>query len=221
MSSGQSIFSIDLEKPGDPAASLSYQGLIRVLKPEASLQGLVDGYHVLDGMVPADGAQPTMPLRLACSAGGVCAMCSGSPDCNGGPPPLQRELDKARSQLIQSWAPGASKILVSHSLRREPQKDGTSCLVGPQDDSRLRIPIFDPPADQGELRLALCKYRRAARIDQQVIAFHVYQIVGTPDDPSWIAGLCGKLIAIPVACSSDRLVAAMAEPDRRKSRRAV
>ena len=202
MGSSKFVFRVDHEKHDERITAVSYGDLVRVLEADAGQQ-LPANYHVLQGVIPSQQREATAPVRYTCPRGKICAMCTGTTNCGGGPPPRP-------ASSLASGTPGTRTILVKQGVTiTAPEPGDRQCMSDPEGDAALRIPIFAARGD--DLGAALSEYRNAARIADQPMAFHVYQITSAPDA---LAALRGKLIAIPVRCGrpQPRAVPVMVRP---------
>ena len=176
MSSMNAFF---LEAPAEHCNApqgVSYEGLIRLLDPDAERAAIGDAYHVVEGEAHVDPANPKDPVRLRCNRQ-ACTDCTASPRCPGGPPPLYtvpRELAISRSARVASTA------------------DGRPYLTFDPAPSRGPIPILR--LDGGALTEALYAYWKALHTTGEV-AFHIYKITKAPDE---LHALIGNVIAVPV-----------------------
>lgn len=186
---GKNVFTVDHEKQDGRVVAVNYGDFIRVLERRVGLP-IAPGYHVLDGVIPPDLSAPRSPARYGCPPGEACALCTGSSNCGGGPPPL------AEAPLAIGVAEMRT-ILVKQSVVVAPSAPEGTCLIDSAGDATLRVPVFDEPPDT-DLSAKLSDYRRAAALEDQAMAFHVYQITQVTGASSELAQLRGKLIAVPV-----------------------
>lgn len=192
MGSSKHIFSIEHEQRDGRVSAMSYGGVIRVLESSAIPQRFRNGYYVLKGSAPPDLDNNQFAARYGCPAGKLCAMCTGRPECTGGPPPTHVEL-------LANMPPGVRTILVKKSVHLG-MAHGHTYLFDTKGDPDIRIPVFGKRADVDlrgavkDLRTALHEYRAAMNLMKRSIAFHIYQITIAPE----ALALADTLIAVPV-----------------------
>jgi hypothetical protein len=185
MGSSKQLFSIEHEERDGRVSALSYGGVIRVLESSTVPQRFRNGYYALKGSAPPDLKNDQFAARYGCPAGKLCAMCTGRPECTGGPPP-------AKVELFARMAPGIRTILVKKTVELGVA-NGHRYLFDKKGDPEIRIPVFDKAVDI-DLGAILQEYRLAMNLTRRSIAFHIYQIKLAPE----ALELAGTLIGVPV-----------------------
>jgi len=201
MGRDKQTFSISYADPDGQGSAINYERVIVALPEKADMQPFVADYHVLTGIVPSDLKDAKHSARFCCPEE-VFTLCTGDPNCNGGPEPksmLKRALAAVKRWLgIRAqppFGPGACKILLKKSVTWS-----SDCLCDQDAGSGVLIPVY-PSMNIAGLSEKLTAFCNAAGIPLRSVAFHVYDIslpTALRSPANTVTSAQRQLIAIPV-----------------------
>jgi hypothetical protein len=211
-------FSISYTDPDGQGAAINYERVIVASPEKADMQSFVADYHVLTGTVPSDLKDAAHAARFCCP-GDEFTLCTGDPNCNGGPEPKSR-LKRALA-AVKRWlgigaqppfGPGACKLLLKKSVTWSG--DRPSCLCDQDAGDGVLIPVYASMNIAG-LSEKLTGFCNTAGIPLRSVAFHVYDIslppaLRSPANPITLAQR--QLIAIPVVFGDGSVPQAVPTP---------